>query len=86
MIIKITNKYVFKCYPKYIETEDNVMQKLKTIMKVIKKYNENGQIINLYNGESGEKLFNKLAIELHILEDYFENALYDNIRQEIETS
>lgn len=82
--VVVRNKYVFKCYPKYIETEDNVMQKLKTIMKVIKKYNENGQIINLYNGESGEKLFNKLAIELHILEDYFENALYDNIRQEIE--
>lgn len=82
--VVVRNQYVFKCYPKYIETEDNVMQKLKIIMKVIKKYNENGQIINLYNGESEEKLFNKLAIELHILEDYFENDLYDNIRQEIE--
>lgn len=82
--VVVRNKYVFKCYPKYIETENNVMQKLKTIMKVIKKYNENGQIINLYNGKSEEKLFNNLAIELHILEDYFENDLYDNIRQEIE--
>ena len=43
------------CYPKYIDTDENkrdeIFEKLKTIIKVIEKYNQKEQLVHLYNGE-----------------------------------
>ena len=76
------------CYPKYIDTYENksgeFFEKFKTIIKVIEKYNQKEQLVHLYNGDAESKQFNRLAISLHILADYFENGLYSNQQEIIE--
>ena len=76
------------CYPKYIDTDaknkNEIFEKFKTIIKVIEKYNQKEQLVHLYNGEAENKQFNRLAISLHILTDYFENGLYSNQQEIIE--
>lgn len=69
---------VLFCYPKYIDNDKEPFEKLKTVIKVIEKYNQKEQLVHLYNGEDESKQFNRLAISLHILNDYFENGLYSN--------
>lgn len=76
---------VIMCYPKYIDNDKQPREKLKTIIKVLEKYNNSKeQLIHLYNGDAESKVFNKLAISLHILNDYFENGLYSNQHEIIE--
>lgn len=87
--IILLENLVLKCYPKYIDNADEqndaaLLQKFKTIIKVIKKYNGQSQQISLYNGEEKCKTFNRLAISLYILQDYFENGLYTNQKENIE--
>lgn len=87
--IILLENLVLKCYPKYIDNADEqndaaLLQKIKTIIKVIKKYNGQSQQISLYNGEEECKTFNRLAISLYILQDYFENGLYTNQKENIE--
>lgn len=72
------------CYPKYIDNDERPFDKLKTVIKVIEKYNQKEQLVHLYNGDSESKQFNRLAISLHILHDYFENGLYSNQQEVIE--
>lgn len=87
--IILLENLVLKCYPKYIDNADEqndaaLLQKFKTIIKVIKKYNGQSQQISLYNGEEECKTFNHLAISLYILQAYFENGLYTNQKENIE--
>lgn len=87
--IILLENLVLKCYPKYIDNTNEqddaeLLQKFKKIIKVIKKYNEQSQEFSLYNGEEKNKTFNRLAISLHILQDYFENGLYTNQKENIE--
>lgn len=77
------------CYPKYIDLDsrkesDKIFEKFKTIIKVIEKYNQKEQLVYLYNGEDESKQFNRHAISLHIINDYFENGLYSNQQEVIE--
>lgn len=74
------------CYPKYIDNENNLFNKFKTVIKVLEKYNQKEQLVYLYNGDAESKVFNKLAISLHILKDYFENGLYSNQEEIIEVN
>ena len=75
---------VLFCYPKYIDNDEEPFEKLKTVIKVIEKYNQKEQLVHLYNGEDESKQFNRLAISLHILNDYFENGLYSNQEEIVE--
>lgn len=75
---------VLLCYPKYIDNDEEPFEKLKTVIKVIEKYNQKEQLVHLYNGEEESKQFNRLAISLHILHDYFENGLYSNQEEVVE--
>lgn len=75
---------VLLCYPKYIDNDEEPFEKLKTVIKVIEKYNQKEQLVHLYNGENESKQFNRLAISLHILHDYFENGLYSNQEEVVE--
>lgn len=72
------------CYPKYIDKEKDLFSKFKTVIKVLEKYNQKEQLVYLYNGDAESKVFNKLAISLHILKEYFENGLYSNQEEIIE--
>lgn len=77
---------VFKCYPKYIKSSNEPIEQLKQVLKVIKKYNKKAHLIHLFNGEDEDKLFNRLAVSLHLLEDYFQNGIYTNQHEVIETN
>lgn len=78
--------YVFKCYPKYITSTDEPMEELKQVLKVIKKYNSSEQLVHLFNGEDDDKIFNRMAVSLHLLEEYFSYGLYTNQHDIIETN
>lgn len=78
--------HVFKCYPKYILSTKEPIQELKKVLRVIKKYNSNEQLVYLYNGEDDNKIFNRLAVSLHLLEEYFMYGLYKNQHEIIETN
>ena len=85
----LLDDFVLKCYPKYIDIDakkepESVFEKFKTVIKVIEKYNQKEQLVHLYNGEAESKVFNRLAISLHILHDYFDNGLYSNQEEIIE--
>lgn len=78
--------HVFKCYPKYIRSTDEPFDELKQVLKVIKKYDSSEQLIYLFNGEDDSKIFNKLAVSLHLLEEYYASGIYTNQRDIVETN
>jgi len=78
--------YVFKCYPKYITSTTKPMEQLKKVLKVIRKYNEKEQLVYLFNGEDDNKIFNRLAVSLYLLEEYFQYGIYTNQHEVIETN
>lgn len=80
----LLDDFVLLCYPKYIDNDEKPFEKLKTVIKVIEKYNQKEQLVHLYNGEEESRQFNRLAISLHILHDYFENGLYLNQEEVVE--
>ncbi len=84
--IVAVDEYVFKCYPKYISSTAEPQQQLKQVLKVIKKYNDKEQLIYLHNGEDDNRIFNRLAVSLHLLEDYFQYGVYTNQHEIIETN
>ena len=78
---------VIKCYPKYIDSDDQkvIEDSLKLALKALEKYNTNKiQELSLYNGDDFEKDFNKLELELFLLHDYFIHNLYSNQEEVIE--
>ncbi|MGI2709413.1 MULTISPECIES: LlaJI family restriction endonuclease [Bacillus cereus group] len=77
---------VLKCYPKYILTNNNPLTELKTIIKVLEKYNAKEQIIRMYNDNSESSAFNLLAVMIFLLHDYYENGAYTNTKNIIETN
>lgn len=87
--VLVVQDFVFYCYPKYIDNADEendggLFSKLKTVLKVIEKYNsQKNQNISLYNGIDSQEAFNRLSISLYILRDYFENGLYTNQKENI---
>ncbi|KEF36075.1 LlaJI restriction endonuclease [Schinkia azotoformans MEV2011] len=77
---------VLKCYPKYILTNNDPLTELKTIIKVLEKYNAKEQIIRMYNDNSESSAFNLLAVMIFLLHDYYENGAYTNTKDIIETN
>lgn len=84
--VVMVEEHVFKCYPKYISSISEPVQQLKQVLKVIKKYNDKEQLVYLYNGEEDNRIFNRLAVSLHLLEDYFQYGIYNNQHEVIETN
>lgn len=91
--VALVDDCVFCCYPKYIykDSKGNLIEEpkeeLKLCLDVIQKYNDTKeQLVHLYNGADNSKLFNKLAISLYLLRDYYENGLYTNQETIIETN
>lgn len=82
-VILVENS-VFCCYPKYIDNNDYPEQELKTVLDVIRKYDSQEQLIHLYNGSDENKVFNRMAVGLYLLHDYFDNGIYTNQQTIIE--
>ena len=76
---------VLKCYPKYI-TRDKPLRELKQVLKVIQRYNYQNQNCQLYNDELESKQNEPLNIMLTLLNDYYENGLYENDKDIIENN
>ena len=86
-----TDNCLIKCYPKYAkfskdENENNIEEHYKNVLKVIRKLNAKEQQIYLYNGQEDSKSFNRLAVALYLLDDYYQNGVYSNIQTIIETN
>lgn len=77
---------VLKCYPKYIFSNDAPAEELKQIIKVLQKYNSKEQIIHMYNDGGRTRTFNRFAVMVFLLNDYFENGIYTNTQDIIENN
>lgn len=83
-VITLGNR-VLKIYPKYILSEENPLEEIKQVVKVLKKYsNSEKQVINLFNSGGENKSFNTLAVILYLLNDYHENGIYTNSEEILE--
>lgn len=87
---------VLKCLPKYFEPDldeksleknsDNFSH-FKKVLKAIRKYkSENSETVYLQAGIEQNGRFNRLAMEIYLLEDYFEYGVYTNERETIESN
>lgn len=77
---------VLKCYPKYLLNVDQPMNELRQVLKVLEKYNTKEQIVQMFNDSSENSAFNLLAVLLFLLQDYYENGVYSNTEDIIESN
>lgn len=84
--IIIVEGRVLKCYPKYLFKAQNPTEELKQVIKVLQKYNSKEQIIRMYNDGGKTTTFNRLAVMVYLINDYFENGIYINTQDIIETN
>ena len=75
--IIIFQEWVIKCYPKYIDNLDNIIEKLKVVLQVIRKDKENQNKLFLLD-ESDTDSNNRLSLMMGMLDDYYENGIYTN--------
>ena len=81
------NEFVIKCYPKYIHNNKTHVTDFKQVLQVIKHYNNNKEnVIHLQNEGNGGSSFNMLALMLYFLNDYYQNGIYSNAQDIIETN
>lgn len=78
--------FVLKCYPKYISKTEEPFEELKQVLKVLEKHNSKEQIIRLFNENSESSSFNLLAVLIFLLQDYYDNGLYTNTEDIIESN
>ena len=75
---------ILKCYPKYLFNVEKPIIELREICKVIEKYNSKEQSINMLNDYTENRSFNLLAVILFLMQDYFDNGIYNNSKDIIE--
>lgn len=78
---------IIKVFPKYILTEEQPLDKMKQVLKVLEKYNNSEeQIINIFNGSGDNRSFNILAVILFLMNDYHECGVYNNSENIVEVN
>ena len=77
---------VLKCYPKYLLNNNEPNEELRLVIKVLEKYNSKEQIIRMFNDSSESRTFNLLAVLLFLLQDYYENEVYSNTEEIVESN
>ena len=77
---------VLKCYPKYLLNADQPKNELRQVLKVLEKYNTKEQIVRVFNDSSESSAFNLLAVLLFLMQDYYENGVYSNTEDIIESN
>ena len=82
----VVSGMVLKCYPKYLLTADKPNDELAQVIKVLEKYNSKEQIIRMFNDSSESRSFNLLAVLLFLLQDYYDNGVYNNTNDIIESN
>ena len=84
--IVIIEGMVLKCYPKYLGKTKNPKDELIQILKVLEKYNSKEQIVQILSESADEYSFNLLAVLLFFMYDYYENGVYNNTQDIVETN
>ncbi|MBQ6100261.1 MAG: LlaJI family restriction endonuclease [Methanobrevibacter sp.] len=82
----IIENIVINVYPKYITSKDNIKEDFKQVINVIKKYNKSKDDLTYQNDELEDISYNRLSMMLFFLEDYFENGVYTNIQNILQTN
>lgn len=77
---------VLRCFPKYLSAQNADADTMRTIVKVLEKYDSRKQMMRMFTEENGSQTFNQLAVMLALINDYSENGLYSNPRSIIETN
>ena len=77
---------VLKCYPKYLLSQDAPLKVLQQVIKVLEKHDASKQTVRVFNETSEESSFNLLAVLLFFIQDYYENGVYSNTENIIETN
>lgn len=77
---------VLKCYPKYLLSANHPKNELRQVLKVLEKYNTKEQIVRMFNDSSESSAFNLLAVLLFLMQDYYENGVYSNTEDIIESN
>ena len=75
-----------KCYPKYLLNASDPKDELCQVLKVLEKYNSKEQIIRMFNDSSESSSFNLLAVLLFLIQDYYENGVYNTTEEIIENN
>lgn len=75
---------VLKCYPKYLLNIAEPKEELRQILKVLEKYSSKEQIVRMLHADRESQSFNLLAVLLFLLQDYYENGIYNNTREIVE--
>lgn len=94
--IVYTESCVLKCFPKYFENDAdeksfgensaNILH-FKKVLKAIQKYkSDKCENLHIYYDTEEKGSFNRLAMELFLLEDYFANGIYTNEHEAIKTN
>lgn len=81
-VITIGNR-VLKCYPKYI-TSSEPFDEIKQVLKVLRKFSANEQLIKMFCDNEKKSSFNLLSVILFLMQDYYENGIYTNSEDIIE--
>lgn len=84
--IIVVSGIVLKCYPKYLLTSTHPERELTQVIKVLEKYNSKEQIIRMFNDSSESRSFNLLAVLLFLMQDYYENGVYENSDNIVESN
>lgn len=77
---------VLKCYPKYLLSVQEPKKELQQVIRVLEKYNSKEQIIRMFNDTNESSSFNLLAVLLFLIHDYYENDVYSNTEDIIESN
>lgn len=71
----IVEDVALKCYPKYIQGEGKLLEKMCLIMQVLNKYSNRNQDLSFYALDEKQH-FNILTVMLALLFDYYQYGLY----------
>ena len=82
----IIENCLINCYPKYITNKNNISSDFKQVLNVIKKYKKLHDDFSYENEELEDISFNLLSLMLFFIEDYYENGIYANIQNILETN
>lgn len=76
---------VLLCYPKYMQSKDPSEEEFCQIINVLQNYHKSReQIIRMLNDSIDGTSVNLLAVLLFLIQDYYENGLYSNIKDDYE--
>lgn len=90
-VIIIRNN-LLKCYPKYLkpskgedENKYEPLKELKQVLRVMERYDSKKQTLSMSSGDDSET-FNLLGVIFFLLYDYYENGIYTNSYEIIESN